>query len=201
MPSSHITPAEQRRFEAAKLEPVKQKPFFAFGHVSESDRIFFIDNLATLLSAGMPLSLALGTLANEAKDKTMRRALASIKHDVESGNPLSESLTVHPEIFAPLFIAVVEVGETRDEAVQRELREEAGLVVTGNPPTFSRTVFVRYPGYDFIYHIYLLHLDREYQVKIARGEHKDFKWVSPAEALNMELIPDLDICIKLCYPK
>lgn len=78
---------------------------------SLNDRIFFIDNLATMLNAGLSLSLALRTLIGETKHKTMRRAIQDIEYTVDNGNQLSDGLKDHPEVFSPLFISVVRVGE------------------------------------------------------------------------------------------
>lgn len=82
-----------------------------WGRISQTDRIFFIDNLATMMQAGLSLSLALETLIPESRTKQMKRCLRDIKLSVDSGSKFSESLKRFPELFAPLYIAVVEVGE------------------------------------------------------------------------------------------
>ena len=107
--SSVPDPTVRQTFEA----PVKRrkKKHGLLGHVSQNEKIFFIDNLATMLQAGLPLVMALSTLAMEAKSKTMRKALMATKFTVDSGGKLSEALKEHPEIFPPLFISVIEVGE------------------------------------------------------------------------------------------
>jgi len=92
-----------------------------------------------------------------------------------------------------------EDGEKIDDAVCRELKEETDYGVSKNKPEFIRTVFVQYEDYDFVYHIYRLVLEEDFIVKIDAVSHKDFKWTNPQEALGMNLIQDLDACIKLCY--
>lgn len=89
----------------------KRKGPLFIGSVSRNDRIFFIDNLATMLNAGLSITLALATLASEAKKKIMKRALVSIQHEIANGGLFSQGLRDHPEIFSPLFISVVQVGE------------------------------------------------------------------------------------------
>lgn len=93
----------------------------------------------------------------------------------------------------------VDVGESILEAMAREIREETGLVLPSSQLSYFRKVFVKYPEYDFIYHIYHTKLDQRQKVAINHTEHKDFRWISPENALNISLIQDLDACIKLFY--
>lgn len=93
----------------------------------------------------------------------------------------------------------VEQGEGVLEAMVREIEEETGYTVSKSTPTLSNTVFVRYPDYDFIYHIFQLPLPERPVVIIDPTSHKNFQWETPLQALEMDLIPDLDACIKLHY--
>ena len=90
-------------------------------------------------------------------------------------------------------------GETPNLAIMREMFQEVGLSVSEEEMSYFQRVFVRYPSYDFIYHIYHLQLRNKPIVKINPEEHKAFKWVSPANALEINLILDLDACIKMFY--
>ncbi len=122
--SSLPTPAEKEQAaQVVKRESQRKekKPLISFG-VSQNEKIFFIDNLATMLTAGLSLSLSLRTLSTETKNKTMKRALRSIEHVIDNGRQLSDGLAQHPEVFPALFIAVIRVGEaggTLSEVLQR----------------------------------------------------------------------------------
>ncbi len=85
------------------------------------------------------------------------------------------------------------------EAIVRELHEETWLVFNSSQLSYFGKVFVKYPDYDFIYNIFYKKLNKEEKVFINDKEHKDFKWISPKNAMNMPLIKDLDSCIKLFY--
>lgn len=89
--------------------------------------------------------------------------------------------------------------EEPNSASIREVGEETGLITLKNEFKYLGKVYVRYPNYDFIYHLFQLKLDQEEKIKIDLNEHKDFRWVSVEEALKMPLIQDLDRCIKMCY--
>lgn len=93
----------------------------------------------------------------------------------------------------------IDPGETVLQAVQREIFEETGLKENLENIEHFIKVYVRYPDYDFIYHIFHIKLDRTFDVKIDSREHKAFTWVTPTQALEMNLVPDQDLCIKLFY--
>lgn len=90
-------------------------------------------------------------------------------------------------------------GESEQEAVIREIKEETGLGVAPEKLNYCRKVYVRYPDYDFIYHIFSFQLELQAQIKINPREHREYAWVTPQEALGMQLVADLDGCIKMHY--
>lgn len=95
----------------------------------------------------------------------------------------------------------VDSGETPMDTARRETLEETGIDIPKDNIHFRNTVYVRYPDYDFIYHIFQSEIEEEVTVLISSEEHKAFRWVTPREALAMgeSLVPDEDACIKLVY--
>lgn len=93
----------------------------------------------------------------------------------------------------------VDAGESLLEAMTREIQEETGFVLSSSQISYFEKVFVKYSDYDFVYHIYHTKLDQKHKVVINHNEDKDFRWISPEDALNMPLIQDLDACIELYY--
>ncbi len=93
----------------------------------------------------------------------------------------------------------VELNEEPLDAISRELEEETGYKANKDNFTFTKTIYVKYPNYDFIYHIYSFSLKESFEVKIDPKAHKEFKWATPDEALSMDYIQDLDACIKIQY--
>ena len=93
----------------------------------------------------------------------------------------------------------VDDGETNLETMTREIQEETGFVLPSSQFSYFEKVYVKYSNYDFVYHIYHTKLGQRSKVAINHKEHKDFKWISPKNALKMPLIQDLDACIKLFY--
>lgn len=93
----------------------------------------------------------------------------------------------------------VEQGESAEEALVREIQEEIGLELSRERITFFDTVYVRYPDYDFVYHMFRAAFEEEPTIVLNLGEHKDFRWASTPEALAMDLVRDEDACIRLLY--
>lgn len=91
----------------------------------------------------------------------------------------------------------VDEGESLHDAIKREAMEEIGIAL--KDPKHFKKLFIRFPKYDFIHHIFHEVLDELQDVVLSLGEHKDFKWVEPAEALKMPLMEDEGDCIKLFY--
>jgi 8-oxo-dGTP pyrophosphatase MutT (NUDIX family) len=93
----------------------------------------------------------------------------------------------------------LEKDESPAEAIIRELEEEIGYKGRVKDLVPSKSLFVRYPEYDFIYHIFALPLSERFDVQLDLSAHKEFVWITPEDALTKELIRDEDACIKLHY--
>ncbi len=90
----------------------------------------------------------------------------------------------------------------RDAETLRELAEETGLELTKADLSHVETIKVRFPDYDFIYHIFKTKLDRKPEVRINPAEHKNSIWEQPLRApVMLSLMPDLDWCIDRVYGK
>ncbi|MFC1842498.1 NUDIX hydrolase [Candidatus Dependentiae bacterium] len=89
-------------------------------------------------------------------------------------------------------------GETKEQAVLRELFEETGIVLCEKDICLFKTVFVKYPDIDFLFHIFkATFLKKPEKIKISKAEHSQARWVTVNEALQLDLIPGADECIKL----
>jgi len=87
--------------------------------------------------------------------------------------------------------------ETIDDAIFRELKEET-WIASSDLQYFTK-VFVRFPTYDFIYHMYHMDLPLLPDITLNDEEHAKYVWRTPEDALKEDLIQDLDACIKMFY--
>lgn len=93
----------------------------------------------------------------------------------------------------------IDRGESESEAMSRELLEETGISASAESFKFLDTVFVRYPEFDFVSHMFYLTVSSRPMVKINSREHVDYLWVKVKEALKLDLVKDEDACIKHCF--
>jgi len=68
--------------------------------------------LSVSLEAGLPLLTALGVMRSELDHAPSRELLQRLADRVQHGESLSAALAEHPQIFPPLYVTLVQVGET-----------------------------------------------------------------------------------------
>ncbi len=84
---------------------------FVEERVPLEELIGFCRQMHALARAGIPILRAMSGLAENARNRTLGRALADIGEGLKSGRELSASFQRHPRIFPLLFSSVIQVGE------------------------------------------------------------------------------------------
>jgi type IV pilus assembly protein PilC len=93
-----------------------------FERVKPAELTVLTRQLSTMVASGMTLLRALYVLEEQTESRALTDAVVSVRKDVEAGLLFSAALARHPKIFTPLFVAMVESGETSgrlDEALIR----------------------------------------------------------------------------------
>lgn len=104
-----------------------------FERVKAAELTIMTRQLATMVASGMTLLRALYVLEEQTESRPLRDAIVSVRKDVEAGLLFSAALARHPKAFNPLYVAMVESGETGgrlDEALIRvadQLEKDDGL--------------------------------------------------------------------------
>jgi type IV pilus assembly protein PilC len=104
---------EQFRFEQI---------FDRFRGIKPRDMAVFSRQFATLIDSGMPMLRSMHTLEDQTEDERLRDAITGIRQDVEAGSSLGDAMERRPQIFDPMFRAMVRSGESSgrlDEALER----------------------------------------------------------------------------------
>jgi len=70
------------------------------------------NQLSTALRAGLPLLNGLEIIGDQQHKAVMRGLLTKLAKSVRSGQSLSEAMAEHEEIFSPLYLSMIRVGET-----------------------------------------------------------------------------------------
>jgi len=104
------------RREGIHVTKVKKKTKSMFEGFSKpailtSDISIFSRQLATMMSAGVPLVQSFEIVGKGHENPSMRELIFKIKNSVEAGGTLAEALREHPDNFDDLFCNLVEAGE------------------------------------------------------------------------------------------
>jgi type IV pilus assembly protein PilC len=90
---------------------VKTQSRVGGGKVQPQDIAVFARQLATMMSAGIPMVQAFEIIGNGHEKPSMQKLVLDIKSNIEGGSTLHESLAKHPLYFDDLFVNLVEAGE------------------------------------------------------------------------------------------
>jgi type II secretory pathway component PulF len=94
----------------------KKKSMFAFFGIGQA-REYFIENFSMLVSSGMPVSVAIDSIAQEIQSVRMRRILQEMKYDIENGVSLWEALE-RSGLFKSHAISLIRLGEESGRLVE-----------------------------------------------------------------------------------
>ncbi len=111
--SDAIVKATLRR-QGINVGKVKKKPKPLFGlkkKVTAKDIAVFSRQMATMMSAGVPLVQSFEIVGRGHENAGMQELILNVKSDVESGNTLADALSKHPFHFDELFVNLVRAGE------------------------------------------------------------------------------------------
>src|SRR3984957_4406620 len=95
---------------------------FGVGKPSSADLVLFSRQMYSITKSGLPLLRGLRGLAQSTHNAVLRDALYDVTQSLESGRDFATSLGRHPDIFSPLFVSMVRVGEstgTLDNSFER----------------------------------------------------------------------------------
>jgi type IV pilus assembly protein PilC len=103
--------ADLRRQGVAATRVKTQGSGFGGGKVDATDIAVFSRQLATMMSAGIPMVQSFEIIGTGHEKPAMQKLVLDIKSSVEAGSTLKESLAKHPLHFDDLFVSLVEAGE------------------------------------------------------------------------------------------
>jgi type IV pilus assembly protein PilC len=101
----------RRQGVAATRVKTPSRAFRSGGKVSNEDIAVFSRQLATMMSAGIPMVQSFEIIGNGHEKPAMQKLVLDIKANIEGGSTLHESLAKFPLHFDALFVNLVEAGE------------------------------------------------------------------------------------------
>lgn len=105
--------------ESAKFNFFKRN---SGGKVKQKDLVVFTRQLSTMISAGVPLTRSLATLQAQTDNKYFEKVIAGMSKEIESGQPLADTLGKYPGVFNDVYVNMVRAGEAGgilDEILKR----------------------------------------------------------------------------------
>lgn len=90
--------------------------------VKSDDIVMFTRQLSAMVSAGVPLLRAIGSLEEHSDSPALKAVVSEIFKEVQGGIPLADALEKHPDTFSDVYVNMVRAGEAAgilDEILKR----------------------------------------------------------------------------------
>lgn len=108
--------------------------------------VIFCRQMYSLTKAGVPLLRSMKGLTQNCVNKQLKEALEEVTNELTNGRSLSASMSMHPQVFSPLFVSMLSVGENTgrlDDALlqlanyyEQELETRKRIKTAMRYPTF-----------------------------------------------------------------
>ena len=82
-----------------------------FSAINFQEKLLFTKHLSVMVKAGITLTEAFDSLADQTKSANFKKILLAILEDLKNGQTLAKSLERHPDIFDQLYVNLVKIGE------------------------------------------------------------------------------------------
>lgn len=112
-----IVPAPEK---TSALDELKRR--MGGGKPTLDDLILFSRQMYALTKSGVPLIRGLTALAESTRNVVLRETIHDVVTTLESGRDLASSLARHPQVFSPLYVNIVRVGENAGNLEEAFLR-------------------------------------------------------------------------------
>jgi len=107
----NLTPVEINIIEEKGITKIEKKERRKRGRVSLGELAIFSRQFATMLDAGVSIIDILSDLSEQTLNKYFKEVLENIKKDIQAGSNFSSAISKYPNIFSPLYVALVKSGE------------------------------------------------------------------------------------------
>jgi general secretion pathway protein F len=106
------THLEETQAGEPRDKPSRFQVQFTLQRVRRAELVNTTRQLATLLSAGLPLVSALSGVLEQVKRPALRKVLSQVRERVKEGMSLAAAFQEHPKVFPSVYTAMIHAGET-----------------------------------------------------------------------------------------
>ena len=106
--SKELVPIKIVKKEKSKIEEFI--PFLG-NKIKKNDIVNFTRQLSAMLSSGLTLLRSLEILKNQVGNKALVEIIDSVIKDIQEGASFSRAISKYPQVFSPVYIALIEASE------------------------------------------------------------------------------------------
>ncbi len=119
----NLVPVEVNIIEEKGIKKLGEKEKRKKGRVFLGELAIFSRQFATMLDAGVSIIDILTDLSEQVTNRYFKEVLGNIKKDIQTGSSFSNAISKYPNVFSPLYVALVKSGEESGNLgeVMREL--------------------------------------------------------------------------------
>lgn len=100
-----------KKTKEEKKPTLKKESFLFRGKFSQTEKIIFFRNLATMISSGISVVEALEIAVDQVKSRFVKRAILKMAEDTRNGMKLSKSMSRFPHYFPEYLVETIEMGD------------------------------------------------------------------------------------------
>lgn len=130
-------------------EAGKPQPLIKLKKVKLTDLVFFCRQMHTLLRAGVPILEALQSLRQSNETTPLGDVLVSLMQSLNTGTGLSGAMRRRPDVFNPLFVSIIELGEASGN-LHETFMQLAGYLEQDQETRNRVNAAIRYPLFVLI---------------------------------------------------
>ena len=82
-----------------------------FNKVTFLEKLIFTKHLSVMLKSGISLAEAINIVREQSANPSFRKILKHIKADIDNGQSLETALGRQKEVFDPLYVNLIHIGE------------------------------------------------------------------------------------------
>ena len=113
--------------------------------VSKKEIMHFSRQLSVFVEAGVPIMEALDVIAEETRDKLLKRVLVDMIVQLQAGETFASAAAAHPEAFPRYYVAVLESAELTG-TLDKVLQDLAEYLQTRHRRALSGDLCTHLPG-------------------------------------------------------
>ncbi len=95
----------------AAIDTSRRSVFDSLSRINTKDLVVFSRQFAVMVSSSVPVVEALKVLSQQSPKPKLRKIVAEVSDEVDSGDTLSGSLAKRPDLFSNFYISVIKSGE------------------------------------------------------------------------------------------